>query len=322
MIPYLLALAGGYLLGKSIQSESFADGGTTSAKEYQIKKPDGTYFYLKMSTGNAGWAESADMGYQYTQEEAEKVKERLEKEGHSGLSVVKYDKDWWKNAPNEFADGGSTDSIAMTILKQLGGAGRLNAMTGAYNFRDLGNGLAFKIKNQRANYIKITLNGMDLYDLEVGRTRGTTYKVVASHDNVYFDQLKPLIEKATGMYLSLFAKGGKTKKKYAILRSRMGEIIADIEVETEDRLDALKQFIDLGIDVNQGTIYFTDTPPHYYAEGGEIKWQDVEVGDSARVKDINKSGVIVKTYGRKFHLKFVDGTEKTYDANELEFTKN
>jgi uncharacterized protein with FMN-binding domain len=30
-------------------------------------------------------------------------------------------------------------------------------------------------------------------------------------------------------------------------------------------------------------------------------------------------GVILKPYGRKFHLKFVDGTEKTYDASELEF---
>jgi hypothetical protein len=84
-------------------------------------------------------------------------------------------------------------------------------MTGAYNFIDLGNGVSFKIKNQRANYIKITLNSMDLYDLEVGRIRGTTYKVVATHKDVYFDQLKPLIEKATGMYLSL-AKGGNIQQ--------------------------------------------------------------------------------------------------------------
>jgi hypothetical protein len=115
---------------------------------------------------------------------------------------------------NYMADGGSvSDSIAMTILKQLGGMNRLIVMTGAYNFIDLGNGVSFKIKNQRANYIKITLNYMDLYDLEVGRIRGTTYKVVATHKDVYFDQLKPLIEKATGMYLSLFAKGGKVKRE-------------------------------------------------------------------------------------------------------------
>ena len=58
------------------------------------------------------------------------------------------------------------------------------------------------------------------------------------------------------------------------------------------------------------------------ADGGVIKWQDVYEGDSANVKAENKTGVIVKTYGRKFHLKFVDGSEKTYDASELEFFKS
>jgi hypothetical protein len=76
-------------------------------------------------------------------------------------------------------------------------------MTGAYNFYDIGNGLSFKIKNPRANYIKIKLNGKDLYDVEVGRIRGTTYKIVAEQNDLYFDQLKNFIEKATGMYLSL-----------------------------------------------------------------------------------------------------------------------
>ena len=97
--------------------------------------------------------------------------------------------------------------VATTILQQLGGAGRLRMMTGAYNFLDLKNGLSFRIKNQRANYVKITLTSMDLYDVEVGRIRGDQYKVVAESKGMYFDQLKPFIEKATGMYLS-FAKGG------------------------------------------------------------------------------------------------------------------
>ena len=99
-----------------------------------------------------------------------------------------------------FANGGE---IANTILSQLGGARRLNIMTGAYNFVDLGSGVAFKLKNPRANYVKIQLNSMDLYDIEVGRIRGTDYKVVDSANNLYFDQLKPFIEKATGLYLSL-----------------------------------------------------------------------------------------------------------------------
>ena len=59
-----------------------------------------------------------------------------------------------------------------------------------------------------------------------------------------------------------------------------------------------------------------------YENGGMVKWQDVEVGDSANVKSENKTGIVIKTYGRKFHLKFVDGSEKTYDASELTFIKD
>ena len=59
-----------------------------------------------------------------------------------------------------------------------------------------------------------------------------------------------------------------------------------------------------------------------YAHGGEVKWQEAEYGDSALVVSENKMGIIMKPYGRKFHLKFVDGTEKTYDANDLKFFKD
>jgi len=58
------------------------------------------------------------------------------------------------------------------------------------------------------------------------------------------------------------------------------------------------------------------------AKGGKIKWQDVNVGDSARVVAENKMGLIFSTYGRKFNLRFPDGKEKTYDATELEFYKD
>lgn len=59
-----------------------------------------------------------------------------------------------------------------------------------------------------------------------------------------------------------------------------------------------------------------------YADGGEVKWQEAEYGDNALVVSENKMGVIIKPYGRKFHLKFVDGSEKTYDASELKFFKD
>ena len=108
-----------------------------------------------------------------------------------------------------YDDGGI---VASEILQQLGGTGRLRAMTGAYNFIDIGNGVSFKLKNPRANYVKIKLNSLDLYDLEVGRIRGDSYKIVAEHNNIYADQLKPLIEKATGLYLS-FKNGGVTESR-------------------------------------------------------------------------------------------------------------
>jgi hypothetical protein len=54
-------------------------------------------------------------------------------------------------------------------------------------------------------------------------------------------------------------------------------------------------------------------------EKGNIKWDKAVIGDSARVKSENKMGLIIKDYGRKFHLKFSDGSEKTYDASELDF---
>jgi hypothetical protein len=52
---------------------------------------------------------------------------------------------------------------------------------------------------------------------------------------------------------------------------------------------------------------------------GNMEWTKAEVGDSAVVISENKIGLIVKPYGRKFHLRFPDGSEKTYDASELKF---
>ena len=54
-------------------------------------------------------------------------------------------------------------------------------------------------------------------------------------------------------------------------------------------------------------------------EKGNINWTDARIGDSALVTSENKMGVILKDYGRKFHLRFADGSEKTYDASELNF---
>lgn len=125
---------------------------------------------------------------------------------------------------NLYADGGM---IAKTIASQLGGTGRLSAMTGAYNFIDTGKGLSFRIKNARANYIKITLNSMDLYDVEIGRIRGSNYTIVKEGNGLYSDMLKQFIERGTGMYLSM-EKGGivqfvKEEDRYSKGWGRKGE---------------------------------------------------------------------------------------------------
>ena len=51
-------------------------------------------------------------------------------------------------------------------------------------------------------------------------------------------------------------------------------------------------------------------------------WHDAETGDLARVKSINRSGVITGSYGRKFNIKFTNGIEKTFDASDLEIQKS
>jgi hypothetical protein len=94
--------------------------------------------------------------------------------------------------------------IANTILKQLGGTGRLNAMTGAKNFVAIENGVQFKIgRNSKSiNTVIIRLNGRDLYDVEFGRTRKYEFKVVNRIEDAYNDMLKDLFESNTGMYLT------------------------------------------------------------------------------------------------------------------------
>ena len=76
-------------------------------------------------------------------------------------------------------------------------------MLGAYDFFAIERGLVFKIKNPKANYIRITLNSRNLYNIEIGRIRGLTYKTIFTHQGLYNDMLVPTIEKYTGMYLSL-----------------------------------------------------------------------------------------------------------------------
>lgn len=100
--------------------------------------------------------------------------------------------------------------IANTIVSQLGGFGRLSAMTGAKRFlvgeNDKQNVyLIFKIgRNSKSiNYVKITLNAMDLYDTQYTRATIKSIKTKAESSDIYADMLKADFETATGMYLTL-----------------------------------------------------------------------------------------------------------------------
>lgn len=107
------------------------------------------------------------------------------------------------------AEAARNQEVARTILNQLGGMSRLRAMTGAYNFVALGNGVSFRVKSHKgANYFKIVLTSKDLYDVEAGRIHGEKYTILATGEGYYDDMLIPFVEKNSGMYLSM-ARGGQ-----------------------------------------------------------------------------------------------------------------
>lgn len=110
---------------------------------------------------------------------------------------------------------------AQIIANQLGGTNRLKAMLGAKEFYSDNNGqtLVFKIGRgaiKSINYIKITLNSMDLYDIEYGRKYNKkcklsgamlpAYKTISESKGIYNSMLMDDFEENTGMYLTLHAR--------------------------------------------------------------------------------------------------------------------
>ena len=97
-------------------------------------------------------------------------------------------------------------SVAKEILETLGG-NKFRVMTGAKNFMGFSNGLVMKIgrNSSNSNYLKITLNSMDLYDMKFCKlTRKFEEKSVTEYSDVYNDMLTEVFEKHTGMYTKLF----------------------------------------------------------------------------------------------------------------------
>ena len=100
--------------------------------------------------------------------------------------------------------------VAQNILEQLSGRGLF--MLGCKEATAHKDGVSFKIgKNHRAiNHIKVMLNGRDLYDVTFSRVpsrrrleRGAEATVVEEFEDVFCGSLKEVIERVTGMYMSL-----------------------------------------------------------------------------------------------------------------------
>lgn len=89
-------------------------------------------------------------------------------------------------------------------ISQLGGQRRLQLMIGANTFIGGKDCLSFRFRgSRRVNYIKITLDPSDTYTVEFGKVGRASYKSVSILSDVYCEDLIPIFEKTTGLYLSL-----------------------------------------------------------------------------------------------------------------------
>lgn len=94
---------------------------------------------------------------------------------------------------------------AQTIYNQLGG----NKFGGMIGIKDLvgdTNALQFGFKScRKANKCKITLNALDLYDIEFFKYNRRTFDCprVKEYSNIYADQLTEIFKSFTGLATSL-----------------------------------------------------------------------------------------------------------------------
>ncbi len=94
--------------------------------------------------------------------------------------------------------------IAATIQQQIGR--KAFFMMGAHTLVDHGNAFSFKVRGAGrgcANYIKVTLNAHDFYDVECLRLWGLNVKTISTHTDVGAENLRGLIESETGLCTSL-----------------------------------------------------------------------------------------------------------------------
>ena len=90
-------------------------------------------------------------------------------------------------------------TIAKTILEQIGN--KALYMIGAKNLVAKENGVYFKImrNSKSVNLIEITLNGLDLYDVEFKYVSVKGIKVRSEVKGIYSDMLHAAIRENTGL---------------------------------------------------------------------------------------------------------------------------
>lgn len=111
-----------------------------------------------------------------------------------------------KKVANEEAGDGT--EVADEIMRQLGGKNRIGIMIGVSGLVVVDNPpgvqISFKARaRDMINRIRITLAPSDTYTVEFGKVRAGAYKKIDEVNDVYNDMLKRIIEKRTGLALSL-----------------------------------------------------------------------------------------------------------------------
>ncbi len=93
--------------------------------------------------------------------------------------------------------------VARTIMQQIGSQALY--MLGAKEFLADWRVLYFRVGRNRnkVTKVRISLNMSDYYNVTFFNIRGMKVKEVAHVEDVACDQLRPVLEKYTGMYLSL-----------------------------------------------------------------------------------------------------------------------
>lgn len=98
--------------------------------------------------------------------------------------------------------------VAETILRQMGGAGRLKMMIGAKDFVGDKDSVQFRWaarSKNLANKLRVTLLPSDTYRMDFYRVKraGRELAPVSSHEGVYAEDLVPIFERETGLYTRL-----------------------------------------------------------------------------------------------------------------------